>query len=111
MTTTSNLPPQRTTKSSPRRGADTGRLTSRSRTRDGRRELPLRTAKPVPSGTPSVDRRPHGHVVGHAIGEQPPPSYDGRPHGHVVGHAIGEQPPVSYDGRPRGHVVGHAIGD
>jgi hypothetical protein len=90
MTTTSNLPPQRTTKSSPRRGADTGRLTSRSRTRDGRRELPLRTAKPVPSGTPSVDRRPHGHVVGHAIGEQPRVSYDGRPRGHVVGHAIGD---------------------
>src|SRR5690349_16319587 len=59
----------------------------------------------------SINRRPRGHVVGHAIGEPLPVSLDGVPRGHVVGHAIGEPLPVSLDGRPRGHVVGHAIAE
>ena len=30
-----------------------------------------------------------------------------RPHGHVVGHRVGDPAPASRDGSPRGHVVGH----
>jgi hypothetical protein len=109
MTTTSNLP-QRTTKSPARRASHAGQLTPGSRRRTGTPPLAPRTGKPAASRAPA-DGRPRGHVVGHAIGEQPPVSLDGRPHGHVVGHAIGEPPPVSLHGRPHGHVVGHAIGE
>jgi len=86
MSTTNNLRPTRNTRSSATRGQRARRVTPGSRT--GTR-LP-RTAQPAAYRAPSVDRRPRGHVVGHAIGEPPPVTLDGRPHGHVVGHAIGE---------------------
>jgi hypothetical protein len=51
--------------------------------------------------------RPHGHVVGHGLGDPPSASLDGRPRGHVVGHRIGDPAPASLDRRPHGHIVGH----
>ena len=58
-----------------------------------------------------VDGRPHGHVVGHAVGERLPRPIQGRPRGRVVGHAVGEPLPHPVAGRSRGHVVGHASGE
>jgi hypothetical protein len=49
-----------------------------------------------------VDRRPQGHVIGHAIGEPMPAMRDGLPRGHVVAAGAHAQ---TFDGLPRGHVV------
>ena len=106
MSTTNNLTPKRNAKSSATRAQRARRVTPRSRTGTGLPALAPRTAEPAVHRARSVDGRPRGHVVGHAIGEPPPVSLDRRPHGHVVGHAIGEPPRVTRDGRPRGHGVG-----
>jgi hypothetical protein len=74
-----------------------------------------------------VDRRPHGHVIGHAIGEPMPAMGDGLPRGHVVaapgayaqtfdglphGHVVAARKAdmQTLDGLPHGHVIGRAIG-
>jgi hypothetical protein len=74
-----------------------------------------------------VDRRPHGHVIGHAIGEPMPVVRDGLPRGHVVaapdayaqtfdglphGHVVAARKAhvQTLDGLPHGHVIGRAIG-
>jgi hypothetical protein len=64
-------------------------------TKTTQHEFPLfdKPATPLPS-------RPHGHVVGHAIGQPPTESFAGRPHGHVVGHAIGQRPAQPFAGHP-----------
>lgn len=49
-------------------------------------------ATPLPA--PSLAGRPHGHVVGHGLGQRTTPSFAGRPHGHVVGHRVGTAPPL-----------------
>lgn len=61
---------------------------------DQRRSAP-RSPRPRRAHTP-------GAVPAH-------PAFAGRPHGHVVGHGIGDPPPHSLADRPRGHVVGHAV--
>jgi hypothetical protein len=55
-----------------------------------------------------VDRRPHGHVIGHAIGEPMPATRDGLPRGHVV--AARKADVHNLDGLSHGHVIGRAIG-
>jgi hypothetical protein len=111
MSTTNNLQPKPNRKSSATRAHRADRVTPGLRTGTGLPALAPRIAEPAVYRAPSIDRRPRGHVIGHAIGEPLPVTLDGRPRGHVVGHAIGEPLPVTLDGRPRGHVVGHAIGE
>jgi hypothetical protein len=111
MITTNRFPPKQDTKGSTTRAQRARRVTPVVRTPTGPPTLAPRTAVPAAYRAPSIDRRPRGHVVGHAIGERPPVIVGGRPRGHVVGHAIGEPPLAIVNGRPRGHVVGHAIGE
>jgi hypothetical protein len=107
MRTTNNLQPMTNRKSSATSAQRAGRVTPGLRTGTGLPALAPRIAEPAVYRAPSIDRRPRGHVIGHAIGEPLPVTLDdGRPRGHVVGHAIGEPLPVTLDGRPRGHVVG-----
>jgi hypothetical protein len=67
-------------------------------------EFPLADTPATALPTP-----PHGHVMGHPIGERTIESFAGRPHGMVVGHAVGQPLTESFAGRPHGMVVGHAI--
>jgi hypothetical protein len=64
-------------------------------------------AAPAPA---SLDRRPRGFTIGHAVGDPLPASLDGRPRGFTIGHAVGDPLPASLDGRPRGFTIGHAVG-
>jgi hypothetical protein len=100
MSTTNNLQPK-PDRSSATRAQRARRVTPGLRTGTGPPALAAPIAEPAVYRAASIDRRPRGHVVGHAIGEPSPVTLDGRPRGHVVGHAIGEPPPVTLDGRPR----------
>jgi hypothetical protein len=87
MSTTNDLQPKRNMKSSAPRARV--RVTPGAHTRPGLPALAPRTVQPAAYRTPSINRRPRGHVVRHAIGEPPPVTLDGRPRGHVIGHAVG----------------------
>ena len=42
---------------------------------------------------------------------RPDRAFAGRPHGHVVGHGVGEPLPESFPGRPSGNVIVYGPAD
>jgi hypothetical protein len=92
--TTTNLPrPKRNTTRPATRAQSARRVTTRPRTATPLPTLAPRTAQPAAHRAPSVDRRPRGHVVGHAVGEPPEEVMHRRFVGGCVGYVY---PTVRY---------------
>jgi hypothetical protein len=68
----------------------------RRRRRTDLHRLARRVREPRGPSSLQCDRRPHGHVIGHATAEPLPATLDGLPHGHVV--AAGNAHVQTFDG-------------